>query len=54
VAMVKAEFFKCPKCAALYQVIKVEAGPETANSEVPQWNRVRAFAGTKLVCSRWR
>jgi predicted Zn finger-like uncharacterized protein len=32
--MVRAEFFKCPNCSALYQVIKVEAGPETVNSEV--------------------
>ena len=27
-------FFKCPSCAALYQVVKAEAGPETAYSEM--------------------
>lgn len=28
-------FFKCPNCAALYQVIRVESGPETtADQEV--------------------
>jgi predicted RNA-binding Zn-ribbon protein involved in translation (DUF1610 family) len=26
--------FKCPNCDALYQVIKVEAGPETVNHEL--------------------
>jgi len=25
----KFEFFKCPSCAALYQVVKAEAGSET-------------------------
>jgi hypothetical protein len=29
-------FFKCPDCAALYQVIGVESGPEmTTDQEVP-------------------
>ena len=27
-------FFKCPSCAALYQVVKAEAGPETEASEL--------------------
>ena len=26
--------FACPNCNALYQVVKVEAGPETADSEI--------------------
>jgi hypothetical protein len=26
--------FFCPKCSALYQIVKVEAGPETINREV--------------------
>jgi hypothetical protein len=26
--------FTCPNCGALYQVIKVEAGPETENREI--------------------
>jgi hypothetical protein len=27
-------FFNCPNCDALYQRIKVEAGPETDNREI--------------------
>ena len=26
--------FTCPKCGAFYQVVKVEAGPETDNREI--------------------
>jgi hypothetical protein len=26
--------FTCPNCDALYQVVKVEAGPETDNREI--------------------
>jgi transcription elongation factor Elf1 len=26
--------FTCPKCKALYQVVKVEAGPETKDNEI--------------------
>ena len=26
--------FTCPSCKAFYQVVKVEAGPETADSEI--------------------
>jgi hypothetical protein len=26
--------FHCPNCNALYQVVKVEAGPETLNREI--------------------
>jgi hypothetical protein len=26
--------FTCPNCKALYQVVKVEAGPETDNREI--------------------
>jgi len=26
--------FTCPNCKAFYQVVKVEAGPETADSEI--------------------
>jgi predicted Zn finger-like uncharacterized protein len=26
--------FTCPNCGALYQIVKVEAGPETDNREV--------------------
>jgi hypothetical protein len=28
--------FTCPNCQALYQVVKVEAGPETVSQEVPR------------------
>jgi hypothetical protein len=27
-------FFTCPKCKALYEVVKVEAGPETDKREI--------------------
>jgi hypothetical protein len=27
-------FFKCPSCGALYDVIRAEAGPETRDSEI--------------------
>ena len=27
-------FFKCPNCEALYHIVKVEAGPEPAGSEM--------------------
>jgi hypothetical protein len=30
----KFRFFKCPSCAALYQVVKAEARPETEASEL--------------------
>ena len=30
----KFQFFKCPSCAALYQVVKAEAGPETMDGEL--------------------
>ena len=30
----KFRFFTCPSCAALYQVVKAEAGPETGTSEL--------------------
>ena len=26
--------FACPNCGAFYQVVKVEAGPETADSKI--------------------
>jgi hypothetical protein len=26
--------FTCPNCQALYQIVKVEAGPETDNREI--------------------
>jgi hypothetical protein len=26
--------FTCPNCHALYQIVKVEAGPETENREI--------------------
>ncbi len=29
----KVQFFKCPSCDALYQVVKAEAGPETQYGE---------------------
>ncbi|MGO9045788.1 MAG: hypothetical protein ACLQFW_02710 [Xanthobacteraceae bacterium] len=28
------QFFKCPSCDGLYQVVKVEAGPETIDGEI--------------------
>ncbi len=27
----RVEFFKCPNCDALYQVVRAEAGPETTS-----------------------
>ena len=33
----KFQFFKCPSCAALYQVVKAEAGPETKYTEIGCW-----------------
>jgi prepilin signal peptidase PulO-like enzyme (type II secretory pathway) len=30
----KFRFFTCPSCAALYQVVRAEAGPETEVSEL--------------------
>jgi predicted Zn finger-like uncharacterized protein len=27
--------FKCPNCQALYQIVKVEAGPDSVIQEVP-------------------
>ena len=30
----KVQFFKCPSCDALYQVVKAEAGPETQYGEI--------------------
>jgi hypothetical protein len=27
-------FFTCPNCGALYEVVKLEAGPETDNREI--------------------
>ena len=36
VRSVRNPFFKCPNCNALYQVIRVESGPEaTTDQEVP-------------------
>jgi hypothetical protein len=32
--MARESAFKCPNCKALYQVVKVEAGPETADREI--------------------
>jgi predicted Zn finger-like uncharacterized protein len=32
--MVKTESFKCPNCGALYQVVKVDAGPETVDRQI--------------------
>ena len=32
--MVRTEPFKCPDCGAVYQVVKVEAGPETVDRQV--------------------
>ena len=32
--MAREHAFKCPNCKALYQVVKVEAGPETADREI--------------------
>ena len=29
-----ADSFHCPNCNALYKLVKVEAGPETANAEI--------------------
>ncbi len=29
------QFFKCPSCDALYQVVKAEAGPETSDGKIP-------------------
>ena len=26
----RVEFFRCPKCAALYQIVRAQAGPETS------------------------
>ena len=31
---VREPFFKCPNCDALYQVVRVEAGPETSDGEI--------------------
>jgi hypothetical protein len=28
------QFFNCPNCNALYQIIKAEAGPETVDREI--------------------
>jgi hypothetical protein len=30
----RPSLFFCPNCQALYQVVKVEAGPETTNREI--------------------
>jgi transcription elongation factor Elf1 len=27
-------FFKCPNCEALYHIVKVEAGPQSADREI--------------------
>jgi hypothetical protein len=32
--MTAASRFHCPNCNALYQVVKVEAGPETTTGEI--------------------
>jgi predicted Zn finger-like uncharacterized protein len=37
--MIRTEPFKCPDCGAVYQVVKVEAGPETVDRQV----RCRAY-----------
>ena len=31
---VRKPFFKCPNCDALYQVVRVEAGPEISDGEI--------------------
>jgi len=31
---VREPFFKCPNCDALYQVVRVKAGPETSDGEI--------------------
>lgn len=28
------QLFNCPNCSALYQIIKIEAGPETVDREI--------------------
>ena len=33
-AMLRTFQFQCPRCRALYQVIKCEAGPETDNRQI--------------------
>ena len=30
----KSPLFNCPNCNALYQVVKVEAGPETVDRDI--------------------
>ena len=37
--------FTCPNCDALYQVVKVEAGPETIDGEVACRSCGAPFAG---------
>jgi hypothetical protein len=32
--MAREHAFKCPNCKALYQVVRVEAGPETTDREI--------------------
>jgi predicted Zn finger-like uncharacterized protein len=39
------DFFTCPKCKALYEVVKVEAGPETDEREIMCSACGGAFAG---------
>ena len=31
---VRKPFFKCPNCEALYHIVKVEAGPQSADREI--------------------
>jgi hypothetical protein len=43
--------FNCPNCNALYQVVKVEAGPETIDREItadPAADRLPAAMASSL------
>ena len=31
---VRVQFFTCPSCDALYEVVRAEAGPETIDAEI--------------------
>ena len=53
--------FKCPNCEALYQLVKVEAGPETTFHDVACLSMRRAASGArgnlilKYFCAaQWR
>jgi len=47
--MVRTEPFKCPDCGAVYQVVKVEAGPETV--ELPRLRRAARPAAMAISSS---